>query len=453
MFQNDQSRDNGLNAGKQQPAQEPQQSLQVQCKLDIGAADDRYEQEADTVANQVMKMPDMSAIQRKCAHCEEEEKVQRKPLASFIQKKEESGGTTASEAVSQQINATRGNGSSMDAATASFMESRFGSDFSGVKIHAGSDAIQMSRALNAQAFAVGSDIYFNEGKYNPSSAEGKHLLAHELTHTIQQSGGNIGVSKSGNPGFIQRTPTIDVVDKDFIGPLNAGQRRAAASCPVYCSGVNMGTLNAMGLFYHQSRTGTRTAPAAGDNGVGTALHFQSNGTNRSCSCDDFKIIQIISTTHPAAGRDGAGYVDNNLQNTPFYSDVYLSGTGEHPIPAGYPDAGGTVSSTHSIYDRPARSTAGESTTITWQAEACVACIRNSQPDIIMGGVTYGFTIPYNAATSTFGTIQGMGPNCVGVPSANFERTLRNDPTTSSYSFTIDYGLGDFIINEQMRNMA
>ncbi|AUP79057.1 eCIS core domain-containing protein [Flavivirga eckloniae] len=77
----------------------------------------------------------------------------------------------------------------MDDGTKGFMESRFGSDFSDVKIHTGSEAVQMSRELNAQAFTVGNDIYFNQGKYSPNSDTGKHLLAHELTHTIQQRGG------------------------------------------------------------------------------------------------------------------------------------------------------------------------------------------------------------------------------------------------------------------------
>jgi hypothetical protein len=75
----------------------------------------------------------------------------------------------------------------MDHETKNFMESHFGIDFSNVKIHTGSEAVQMSRELNAQAFAVGNDIYFNEGKYNPNFDSGKHLLAHELTHTVQQS--------------------------------------------------------------------------------------------------------------------------------------------------------------------------------------------------------------------------------------------------------------------------
>ena len=172
-------------------------AVQVQCSLAIGAVNDPLEHEADTMADRVMSMQEVPAvgpagaggIQRKCAGCEEEEKVQRKPLASFIQRKESSVGTVASDAVSSQINASKGSGSNMDSNTQSFMQSRFGTDFWDIKIHTGGEAIQMNRELNAKAFTVGNDIYFNEGQYNPGSNEGKHLLAHELTHTVQQQGG------------------------------------------------------------------------------------------------------------------------------------------------------------------------------------------------------------------------------------------------------------------------
>jgi Domain of unknown function (DUF4157)/Bacterial toxin 44 len=160
----------------------------VQCKLSIGAANDPLEAEADDMAEKVMRMPAPGFIQRKCAHCEEEETARRKPLTSFIQKTGTQGGTMASDSVSQQISSSRGGGDSMDGNTKSFMESRFGTDFSAVNIHTGSEAVQMSRELNAKAFTVGNDIYFNSGEYNPDTAEGKHLLAHELTHTVQQEG-------------------------------------------------------------------------------------------------------------------------------------------------------------------------------------------------------------------------------------------------------------------------
>ena len=177
----------------------------VQAKLAIGAVDDPLEHEADRVADQVMSMPEtipvassgVSSIQRKCADCEEEkEHIQRKPLASFIQRKETSGGITASEGVSQQIQASKGGGHSMDGSTQSFMQSRFGADFSGVKIHTGGEAIQMNRELNAKAFTVGKDIYFNDGQYQPNSEEGKRLLAHELVHTVQQEGGPTSLQRA-----------------------------------------------------------------------------------------------------------------------------------------------------------------------------------------------------------------------------------------------------------------
>lgn len=199
--------------------------LTIQPKLTIGSPDDPYEREADSVANHVMRMP-MSGgflensgmdglIQRKCASCDheegkiqrkefaktpdiqlkcaacehEEESIQRKPfnITPFIQKSGIDGGGRASDAVSNKIESSRGGGSIMSESSRSFMESRFGMDFSGVKIHTDSNASQLSQELNAQAFTVGSDIYFNEGKYNPDSDSGRHLLAHELTHTIQQS--------------------------------------------------------------------------------------------------------------------------------------------------------------------------------------------------------------------------------------------------------------------------
>jgi len=135
-------------------------------------------------------------IQRKCAECakrDEEDTIQRKPLSPFIQLKEASGDNIASETITRQINSGRGNGHAMDMNTRSIMENSFSADFSAIAIHTGNESAQMNRALNAKAFTVGSDIYFNQGEYQPWTAGGKHLLAHELTHTIQQ-----GKSPSNN---------------------------------------------------------------------------------------------------------------------------------------------------------------------------------------------------------------------------------------------------------------
>ena len=86
----------------------------------------------------------------------------------------------------QQLTASRGGGSPLNDDTRQLMEVQLGADFSGVRVHTGSQAAEMNQALGAQAFTHGHNIYFNDGKYNTSSSPGKHLLAHELTHTIQQ---------------------------------------------------------------------------------------------------------------------------------------------------------------------------------------------------------------------------------------------------------------------------
>jgi len=84
------------------------------------------------------------------------------------------------------LNSSKGGGSPLSGKVKTEMESGIGADFSNVRIHNDSNAVQMNKQLGAQAFATGNNIYFNEGKYNPNSQSGKHLLAHELTHTVQQ---------------------------------------------------------------------------------------------------------------------------------------------------------------------------------------------------------------------------------------------------------------------------
>ena len=99
--------------------------------------------------------------------------------------------------VNSQLDHTKDKGSALKKETRSFMESRFGADLSNIRIHTGNTADQLSRQLNAAAFTIGDDIYFSEGRYSPDTVKGKQLLAHELTHTIQQR------ERSSIP-FIQR---------------------------------------------------------------------------------------------------------------------------------------------------------------------------------------------------------------------------------------------------------
>lgn len=155
----------------------------IHPKLTISQPHDKYEQEANAMANKVVRMPD-GVVQRACA-AEQEEGIQTKPL--MMESKD--GGGVATSDLTAQLNSSKGSGSSLPEATNRSMSSAFGVDFSKVRVHTDNNAIQMSQGLNARAFTHGSDVYFNKGEYSLESTSGKRLLAHELTHVRQQRSG------------------------------------------------------------------------------------------------------------------------------------------------------------------------------------------------------------------------------------------------------------------------
>ena len=131
------------------------------------------------------KAEEEEAVQAKA---EEEEPIQAKAEEEEpIQAKAGSGGGVASQAVTAKINSTKGRGNPLPMATKGKMESAFGRDFSDVHIHKDTSSVELNKELHAQAFTHGKDIYFNSGKFNPENREGGHLLAHELTHVVQQN--------------------------------------------------------------------------------------------------------------------------------------------------------------------------------------------------------------------------------------------------------------------------
>lgn len=159
----------------------------IQTKLSVNQPGDIYEREADAVADQVMSG---TTVQRKCSECEkEEEKVQRKPLIDDItpvQRTHNPGTLDVDAGTETAIHQSQGGGEALPLDSRNYMESKFGADFSAVKIHTDANAVQLSQQLNARAFTSGKDIYFNEGQFSSSTNSGRHLLAHELTHVLQQ---------------------------------------------------------------------------------------------------------------------------------------------------------------------------------------------------------------------------------------------------------------------------
>lgn len=157
-----------------------------QPKLAVGTPGDRFEREADRVAESVMRggSADVgnaapASVQRACAACSEEDNTIRgKPQGSSLD---------ASANVSGAIGAARGAGAPLAGAARAFFEPRFGRSFGHVRVHADARADSLAGSLRARAFTVGSDIFFKEGEYAPASDGGRRLLAHELTHVVQQA--------------------------------------------------------------------------------------------------------------------------------------------------------------------------------------------------------------------------------------------------------------------------
>jgi Domain of unknown function (DUF4157) len=168
-------------------------SLSIQPKLTIGQPNDKYEQEADRVAAQVVKHISSPQVQETSA---KEDEVQRVVDVSGLQKvmaaqedvqaQGDVSAGAASADFESSLSRARGGGSPLGAKVRGQMESAMGADFSSVKIHTDNRSDQLNRSIQAKAFTTGNDIFFQQGAYNPGSSDGQALIAHELTHTIQQ---------------------------------------------------------------------------------------------------------------------------------------------------------------------------------------------------------------------------------------------------------------------------
>ncbi|MEH2399840.1 eCIS core domain-containing protein [Nostoc sp.] len=162
--------------------------IPIQAKLTIGEPGDKYEQEADETARQVVQrihQPQSEKLQRESLPDEEE--LQMKPMVQRVS----DGGMAATQDLEASINQARGGGQPLAKNIREPMEQGFGADFSRVKVHTDTQSDQLNRAIQAKAFTTGQDVFFRQGAYEPGSLGGQELLAHELTHVVQQNGGRV----------------------------------------------------------------------------------------------------------------------------------------------------------------------------------------------------------------------------------------------------------------------
>lgn len=208
----------------------------VQTKLTVGPAQDRYEREADQVAHQAAARTSptetkisktdyrnplankITPLTRNQIVLREEESVRRKP---------EGGSNESSAPVGRRLERnladSKGDGRPLPTKTRVEMESQFGVDFRNVRLHTGNDASRLTNSMKAEAFTSGKDIYLGEGKFQPESTQGRELLAHELTHVVQQATGvEQGAVEDSEIGHINRKKVQRQLDFFKVKRKNAG---------------------------------------------------------------------------------------------------------------------------------------------------------------------------------------------------------------------------------------
>ena len=267
------------------PAVIPQRwgkTVPVQAKLTIGPANDHYEQQADQVADQVVEQinsptiaqspqepsvnrqedteetalqpqrqistlqrsPAFSALQRELMQAEERPQPNFNPMRSSpgkralqrelmrmeerpqprvkIQRRAETAEGEASADLTAAIDRERGGGRPLDPRLRASMGQAMGADFSGVRVHTDGQADELNQAIQAKAFTTGQDVFFRRGEYNPGSRGGQGLIAHELTHVVQQNGGI--VTRDPQMGATQRKE-IELDKKQPTASERRGEER------------------------------------------------------------------------------------------------------------------------------------------------------------------------------------------------------------------------------------
>lgn len=187
----------------------PHKAGALQTKPSVNKPGDQYEQEADRVAEVVMRMPGPQAPRAcpcggGCPKCQALQPGQGPERSQVMRVGLDNTGPSDVSPITHEI--LHSPGQSLDDSTRGYFEPRFGYDFRHVRVHSGRQAEQVARSINAKAFTVGNHIVFGGAQPPPTSREGQQLLSHELTHVIQQSGAS-GIHATGGGerhGMIQR---------------------------------------------------------------------------------------------------------------------------------------------------------------------------------------------------------------------------------------------------------
>jgi len=311
----------------------------IQAKLTIGQPGDKYEIEADSVASKVVEQINAPAsaqstqgqsVQRQ--EEEKEEEVQAKLEISALQRMEEKeeediqgksiqkrgeaiGGGEAATDLDSAINSARGGGQPLDGGMQRSMGQAMGADFSGVRVHTDSQSDQLNQSIQAKAFATGQDVFFRQGEYNPGSRGGQELIAHELTHVVQQN------ATSESSYHLARSPVVQRLKyKPNSPPFNLTASEVAVDITTLTMGKAFDVLAKLKVA--QAKSVDNEDIYRFDAGDEAALHLQIR--NR-LPIEIGEIKTALATDDVERGNRNSRMTAHNQQN--LIDNVLLRATG------------------------------------------------------------------------------------------------------------------------------
>lgn len=261
----------------------------LQTKLAISQPGDPYEQEADRIAEQVMRIPAPSPA---ATHSVDS------PSPSIQRKPAEGAQQTGMPLVNNVLSSP---GRPLDPATRAFFEPRFGHDFSRVRVHTDDQAAESARSVKARAYTVGEHVVFGQKQFAPGSTEGQRLLAHELTHVIQQGRADSTIvpeedTDDSGALSVQRPETVSAgappgISRQVAPKLSSGLMLQRADCP--CCADSIGISNITRID-----TATRMGHSFD---VDIALSYPASGPSGSCTLEWWERTNVPYTTGMSAG--------------------------------------------------------------------------------------------------------------------------------------------------------
>lgn len=273
----------------------------LQAKLRIGGIGDKYEREADAMSHQVMQRQAPGDSTTGCSKCRQ---TARHAVSASVQASSAgASGMAGIDAPTDVHRALSAPAKPLDQPTKTFFESRFGHDFSAVRIHTGTQAAAATDSIQARAFTVGSDVVFGNGEYSPRTSNGRHLLAHELTHVVQQTETSAQRQVQRLPFGIQLPSGIRFLDSTEEGILR---------------GVYGGSLIYRRILLSNGLGGggrpfTQYTGLPGLGGV-TIIHIGSSAYNTPGSNRRLLIHEVAHSWQSQHHPVGAAYMLNSVQS-------------------------------------------------------------------------------------------------------------------------------------------